>query len=70
MKKILTLILVGLMSTAVFAEAELKEKCIDVKDKDGKVVKDKNGKPKQSCKMIKVHKKLEGTAIPEDKKKK
>ena len=50
-----------------FAETETKKVCVDVK-KDGKDVKDpKTGKTKQSCKEIKVHKKLEGTKVPEKK---
>ena len=47
------------------AEAEIKEVCKDKKDKAGKVVVDKSGKAKQECKKIKVHKKLEGTAVPD-----
>ncbi len=46
---------------------ETKKVCVDVKDKDGKVVKDASGKPKQNCKEMKVHKKLEGTPVPEKK---
>lgn len=57
----------GLLSTPVMA-AEEKKVCIDVKDKEGKIVKDKDGKPKQSCKTMKVHKKLEGTEVPGQKK--
>lgn len=49
------------------AEGETKKVCVDVKDKDGKVVKDASGKPKQNCKEMKVHKKLEGTPVPEKK---
>ena len=53
------------------AEAEIKEVCKDKVDKAGKPVMDKKtGKQAQDCKKIKVHKKLEGTAVPEDKKKK
>ena len=38
------------------------------KGKDGKPVLDpKTGKPKQDCKVMKKHKKHEGTAIPEKK---
>jgi hypothetical protein len=38
---------------------------VDVKDKEGKPVKDtKTGKVKQSCKEVKQHKKLEGTDVP------
>ena len=43
---------------------ETKKVCVDVKDKQGQVVKDKDGKPKQNCKDMKVHKKLEGTEVP------
>ena len=47
---------------------ETKKVCIDVKDKDGNVVKDsKTGKPKQNCKTMKVHQKLDGTKVPEKK---
>jgi hypothetical protein len=64
MKKLfLTLATVAFVSTA-FAEAEIKEVCHDKLDKQGQVVKGKDGKPVQDCKKIKVHKKLEGTAVP------
>jgi cobalamin biosynthesis protein CobT len=50
------------------AAAEIKEVCKDRKDKAGKVVVDKKtNKPVQECKKIKVHKKLEGTKVPEKK---
>ncbi len=50
------------------AAAEIKEVCKDKKDKAGKVVMDKKtNKPAQDCKKIKVHKKLEGTKVPEKK---
>ena len=41
--------------------AEVKEVC--------KEVTDKKGKTKPQCKKIKVHKKLEGTKVPDAKKK-
>lgn len=44
------------LSKAAFAGGELKEVCHEEQ---------KNGKAVQVCKKIKVHKKLEGTAIPE-----
>jgi hypothetical protein len=44
---------------------ETKRVCVDVKDKAGQEVKDKNGKVKQTCKEIKQHKKLDGEKIPE-----
>jgi hypothetical protein len=59
----------ALVGTA-YAGGEKKEVCTDVKDKAGKVVTDKAGKPKQSCKTIKVHKKVEGEKVPEPAKKK
>jgi len=52
------------------AEApKTKQVCIDVQGKDGKPVIDpKTKKPKQDCKTVKIHKKHEGTAVPEKKK--
>jgi hypothetical protein len=48
---------------------ETKKVCVDVQGKDGKPVLDpKTKKPKQDCKEVKVHKKHEGTAVPEKKK--
>jgi hypothetical protein len=64
MKKI---ILVAGLCLSLFAQAETVKVCVDVKDKQGQVVKDKAGKPKQNCKEMKVHKKLEGTKVPEKK---
>ena len=56
------------VSTPVFAAAEIKEVCKDRKDKAGKVVVDKKtNKPAQDCKKIRIHKKLEGTPVPEKK---
>ena len=50
------------------AAAEIKEVCKDKKDKAGQVIVDKKtNKPVQECKKIKVHKKLEGTRVPEKK---
>ena len=46
---------------------ETKRVCVDVKDKEGREVKDKNGKVKQNCKEIKQHKKLDGEKVPEKK---
>jgi hypothetical protein len=80
MKKLLVAQLVGIytvcfmgsiaiMSGPAHAEAEIKEVCHDRVDKAGKPVLDKKtGKQAQDCKKIKVHKKLEGTEIPEKKK--
>jgi len=50
------------------AGGEVKEVCHDKVDKAGKPVMDKKtGKQAQECKKIKVHKKLEGTAVPDKK---
>ena len=51
----------------VQAEPKTKEVCKDVVDKQGKPVKNKDGSVKQQCKTIKVHKKLEGTPVPDKK---
>jgi ABC-type transporter MlaC component len=50
------------------AESKTKQVCKDVVDKQGKPVKNKDGSVKQACKTIKVHKKLEGTPVPDKKK--
>lgn len=67
MKYLTALVLAASMSaiTPVYAGGEVKEVCHDKVDKAGKPVTDKKtGKSAQECKKIKVHKKLEGTAIP------
>lgn len=56
------------LSNPVFAGGEIKEVCKDKLDKAGKVVVDKKtNKSAQDCKKIRVHKKLEGTPVPEKK---
>lgn len=68
MKTILISIIASLaLLSNVYAEAEVKKKCVDKVTSDGKPVKGKDGKPVQECKDIKVHKKLEGTKVPEKK---
>jgi hypothetical protein len=63
MKKILTLLITGLMATTlVYAGGEEKKVCetkVDPKTK----------KEKEVCKTIKVHKKVEGDKVPDSKKK-
>jgi hypothetical protein len=56
------------VSVPVYAETKTKQVCKDVVGKDGKAVKNKDGTAKQACKTIKVHKKLEGTPVPDKKK--
>ena len=53
--KYLIAALLGLAMTATQAEAEMKKVCHDEQ---------KNGKTVEVCKTIKVHKKLEGAAVP------
>jgi hypothetical protein len=67
MKKLLALLALCVASTS-FAGGEMKEVCTDKKDKAGKVVNGKDGKPVQECKKIKVHKKVEGEKVPDGKK--
>lgn len=66
MNKILIALLVTLSSMAFAAEEKVV--CIDKVGKDGKVLVGKDGKPQQDCKKIKVHKKLDGTPVPDKKK--
>lgn len=68
MKKIIASIIASLaLISNVYAEAEVKRVCVDRITKDGKPVLGKDGKPQQECKEIKIHKKLEGTKVPEKK---
>ena len=74
MKKLATSLAIALAATfsalPVLADGETKKVCVDVKDKEGKPVKEKDGKTKQNCKEVKVHKKLEGAEkVPDPKKK-
>jgi hypothetical protein len=69
MKLLLALIASMALIGAAQAGGEVKEVCKDKKDKAGQVVKDKEGKPVKVCKKIKVHKKLEGTKVPDQTKK-
>ncbi len=68
---VLALVLTAAFAMPVMAADEApktKQVCVDVM-KDGKPVMDpKTKKPKQTCKTVKVHKKHEGTAVPEKKK--
>jgi hypothetical protein len=66
MKSLLAVLLVAFTSVA-FAEAKIKEVCKDKKTAKGEVVRGKDGKPIQVCKKIKVHKKYEGTKVPDKK---
>ena len=68
MKALIVSLFVVLASiNTAYAEAETKKVCVDKLGKDGQPAKDKAGKVQQTCKEIKVHKKLEGTKVPEKK---
>jgi hypothetical protein len=56
--KYLIITLLSLACSSVYAEAAIKKVCRDV---------EKNGKTTQVCKIIKVHKKLDGTTVPKKK---
>lgn len=64
MKSLLLALALTFGALPVLADGETKQVCVDIKDKDGKPVKDKDGKNKQQCKEMKIHKKHEGTEIP------
>lgn len=65
MKKILVVIAASLAFVA--SAAETKKVCIDKMDSKGNLVKKADGTVVQECKEMKVHKKLEGTKVPEKK---
>lgn len=74
MKTLLTLLLASAFIMPVYAaedkKPETKKVCVDQQGKDGKPVMDpKTNKPKQECKVVKVHKKHEATEVPDGKKK-
>lgn len=48
------------LASGLAMSAETKRVCVDQKDQ-------KTGKTKQVCKEVKVHKKLEGTKVPDKK---
>ena len=71
MKKFIVAVIASfaLVSALACEAAETKKVCKEKTDKAGKLVLDKEGKPQQDCRTIKVHQKLEGTKIEEAKKK-
>lgn len=66
MKKFLCAFITVFVMSVSFA-AESQKVCIDKISANGKPVLGKDGKPTQECKTMKVHKKLEGTKVPEKK---
>ena len=73
MKSIILAIALALGTSLALAEEpkQTVKVCVDIKDKAGQTIIDpKTKKPKQNCKEVKKHKKLEGAeAVPEGKKK-
>jgi len=61
MKHIILALALAFGSTAVLAEPQTKKVCQESKDA-------KTGKTKETCKTIKIHKKLEGTSVTDAKK--
>lgn len=72
MKKAVGMIFVAGLCLPVYADttqdkkSETKQVCTDVKDGQGKEVKNKDGSTKQNCRTIRVHKKHEGTTVPKN----
>ena len=62
MKALITSIVMALAIIPAYADKEPETKKVCVEEKDAKT-----GKVKEVCKTIKVHKKLEGTKVPEKK---
>ena len=63
MKALITSIMMALVILPAYAtdkEPETKRVCVEEKDA-------KTGKVKEVCKTIKIHKKLEGTKVPDKK---
>jgi hypothetical protein len=62
-------LIVLIATNPAYAEGKTKEVCRDKVDKAGNIVRDKSGKTTKVCKKIKVHKKVDGTRVPEKSKK-
>ena len=70
MKLLLALVTSLALAGTAYAGGEMKEVCTPKVDKAGKPVMDKKtNKQAEDCKKIKVHKKVEGEAVPDGKKK-
>lgn len=67
MKKLASILILAFTTTA-FAAGQKKEVCNDKKDAKGNIVKKADGTPVKECKIITVHKKVEGTKVPDGKK--
>jgi hypothetical protein len=73
MKSLILALTLALGTSLAYAEEpkETVKVCVDVKDKAGQTVIDpKTKQPKQNCRTVKKHKKLEGAEkVPDGKKK-
>jgi hypothetical protein len=58
-------LIVLIATNPAYAEGKTKEVCRDKVDKAGNIVRDKSGKTTKVCKKVKVHKKVDGTRVPE-----
>ena len=58
-------LIVLIATNPAYAAGTTKEVCRDKADKAADVVRDKSGKTTKLCKKIKVHKKVDGTRMPE-----
>ena len=63
----LALAVAGPVYAADNAKPATKKVCVDVKDKQGQPVKNKDGSVKQNCRDVKQHKNHEGTKVPDKK---
>lgn len=71
-KEIISIMFAMGLAFPVYADPpkqETKKVCMDVKDKEGKPVKNKDGSNKQDCREVKIHQKHEGTKVPDGTKK-
>ena len=68
MKQLLIALVLALVSQSAMADmpkGETKRVCVDQKDKAGQTVVDpKTNQPRQTCKIVRRHQKLEGQEVP------
>ena len=57
----------GFVGVELAMAAEQRVVCVFKTTKDGKEIIGKDGKPVKDCRKMKIHKKLEGTPVPEKK---
>lgn len=67
MKTILAIIGLSL-ALPLYAAGEKKEVCTEKRNAKGEVIKKADGTPVKECKIITVHKKVEGEKVPDQKK--